>query len=113
MKAATLAAAFIGLGFPMLLFGHGGERIDNADQAVPYDEPLKLFLAHPLRPLRAQGKNEIAHVRGAVVDPDLHVVGNLVAELPHDSARIIDRAGAVIQALIPVRRPAQDRPRIA
>src|SRR3970040_1870489 len=65
------------------------ERIDYANHAVARHQCCQLFFAHALGSAGAQRQDQIAHVRGAVVHPDLDVVRKLLPALAHDSQRSV------------------------
>ena len=71
------------------------------------------FFAVGLGALRAPRQDEVADHRGGIADADLDVVGDDGAELGQHRARLGDGARAVGLQLVPVRRQAQDRARIA
>ena len=83
------------------------------DQGVPRYEVGKLFFVHPVRARRAHREDHVADVGGAVVDGDPCTLRRHKAELAHDGAGLADGAGAVFEALVPVRRAAEDGVRIA
>src|ERR1051326_779455 len=88
-------------------------RSRDADHAVAGDEGGQLFFAPAFGPGRTRGDDEIAHVRRAVVDAHFDVGLELEAEFLQDAAGIDDDAGAVAQALIPIRRQPEQTPRVA
>ena len=64
-------------------------------------------------PSGRRGKHEVAHLARRVPDTDLGVLGKLDAELAKHGSRLGDHPGAVGGALVPGRRQAEHRPRVA
>ncbi len=69
----------------------GRKGVHDPDHAVSRHQLLKLLDAHAFGPSRAQWQDQVAHISGAVVDPNFHVVGNPLPELTHNATRIDNR----------------------
>ena len=85
-----------------------------ADHGVARDQRGQFLLAQAVGAGRPLGQHEVADLGGAVPDPHLDVVGHDdSAELAQHAARIDHGARAVGRRLVPDRRQAQHRPRVA
>ena len=62
---------------------------------------------------RARGQDEVAHIGVGIMHADLHPIGDHGAELLQHGARLFHHPRPVLLVLVPVRRQAQHRPRIA
>src|SRR5215203_2407126 len=85
----------------------------GTDQGVSRNEPGQFLFIQIFGPGGPHGEDHVADVGGAVVDQDLGAFRWFEAEFAHHVPRLPDGAGAILEALVPVWRAAQDGPRVA
>jgi DNA-binding transcriptional MocR family regulator len=83
------------------------------DQPVPRDQRGELVGAELPGPGRPDREHHVAGLRGRVPDRDLHLTGQLQAELGEHRTRLPHRPRPVGEALVPARRGPEQRHRVA
>src|SRR6266850_5339428 len=85
----------------------------HADHRVPRDHLGQLSLAHSLGAGGPLGQYQIPELGARVPDADLHALGKIDAELAQHDAGLAHRPRAVLERLVPDRRQADERVRVA
>src|SRR6058998_4315624 len=90
-------------------------RLDrrHADHRVARHQRGQLGLAQALGAGRTLGEHQVAELRARVPDANLRRLRQVEAELAQDHARLTHRPRAVLERLVPDRRQADQRVRVA